>query len=268
MRHRGITLILIAAAVTAIACGDDDSPTGTAAVTSVSVTATSPNLFVGSTTQLVAATKDASGNAITGATVTWTSSSDAIATVSPTGLVTGVAPGNATITAASNGKTGTATLTITSKIVNFTASMTPAGEPPGLAGNPTGSGTFTATLDTTTNLFTWSGQFAGLTSTINNGHIHGPFVVGQTTPTAGVLLNFNPAASTGNSFTGVTFTGLNTATSGSVAGSVILNSSLPLTTAVNGDSLKKLLLNGAAYVNIHTTTNSGGEIRGQITKKP
>ncbi len=267
MRHRGITLIFIATAVTAIACGGDDSPTGTAAVTSVSVTAPNSNLFVGSTTQLSATAKDASGNAISGATVNWTSSSDAIATVSPTGLVTGVSPGNATITATSNGKTGTTTLTISSKIVNFAVSLTPAAEPPGLVGNPTGSGTFTATLDTTTNLFTWSGQFSGLTSTINNGHIHGPFVVGGAATTAGVLLNFNPAVSTGNSFTGVSFTGLNTATSGSVAGSVILNSSLSLTATVNGDSLRKLLLNGAAYVNIHTTSNPGGEIRAQLVKK-
>jgi hypothetical protein len=33
---------------------------------------------------------------------------------------------------------------------------------------------------------------------------------------------------------------------------------------VNGDSLKKLLLAGKTYVNIHTTTNQGGEIRAQL----
>jgi hypothetical protein len=82
-----------------------------------------------------------------------------------------------------------------------------------------------------------------------------------------VLLNFNPASSTGGTYSGVTFTGLNTGTSGSVAGSVVLNSTLQLSPTVNGDSLRKLLLNGAAYVNIHTTSNPGGEIRGQVAKK-
>jgi len=154
-----------------------------------------------------------------------------------------------------------------SKIVNFSATMTPAGEPGTLVGNPTGNGTFTATLDTSTNVFKWNGTFSGLTSNVNNGHIHGPFPSGTATA-AGVILNFNPAVSTGQSFTGVTFTGLSSATSGSISGQVVLNSSLTLTTQINGDSLRKLLLAGAAYVNIHTVSNPGGEIRGQIIKQP
>jgi hypothetical protein len=35
---------------------------------------------------------------------------------------------------------------------------------------------------------------------------------------------------------------------------------------VSGDSLKTLLNNGSAYVNVHTAANPGGEIRGQIEK--
>lgn len=66
-----------------------------------------------------------------------------------------------------------------SKILNFRAQLTPAGEPGTLNGNPQGSGTFTATLDTSTNVFTWTSTFAGLTSNINNGHIHGPFTPGD-----------------------------------------------------------------------------------------
>ena len=149
-----------------------------------------------------------------------------------------------------------------SKILNFTASMTPAGEPGNLNGNPTGSGTFTATLDTSTNVFTWTSTFSGLTSNINNGHIHGPFIPGGTATTAGVILNFNPTATPG-----ATFVGLNSATSGSTTGTVTLNSSYQPSTTVNGDSLRKLILAGAVYVNIHTTSNTGGEIRGQLTRK-
>jgi len=263
MRNRGIALIMMAAAIVAVACGGDDTPTGTAAVVAVTVSAPSAAIFVGATSQLTATAKDASGNAVSGAAVTWTSSSDAIATVSASGLVTGVAPGTATITATSNGKTGTATLTISSKTVSFSATMTPAGElGANLNGNPTGSGTLTATLDTTTNVFSWTGTFSGLTSNVNNGHIHGPFAQSATTGSAGVLLNFNPSVTPG-----ATFTGLNSATSGAVSGSVTLNAALTLTATVNGDSLKKLLLANATYVNIHTASNGGGEIRGQLLKK-
>ena len=154
-----------------------------------------------------------------------------------------------------------------SKIVNFTATMTPGGEPGALVGNPTGSGTFTASLDTSTNKFTWNGTFTGLTANASLGHIHGPFLQGAS-GSAGVILNFDPAVSTAAGFSGVTFTGLKAAPNGSFSGTAILNSSLQLTTAINGDSLRKLLLANAAYVNIHTATNAGGEIRGQIIKQP
>src|SRR5215216_4049783 len=52
-----------------------------------------------------------------------------------------------------------------SKILDFTATMTPANEP-SVTGNPTGNGTFTASLDTSTNEFTYSGTFTGLTANV------------------------------------------------------------------------------------------------------
>jgi hypothetical protein len=144
-----------------------------------------------------------------------------------------------------------------STVVHFQVTLTPAGEPPGLQGNPTGNGTFTATLDTATNVFTYTGTFTGLTSNVNNGHIHGPFTPGGTATTANVILNFN-------TLPGGTFVGIGTANAGSVSGTVTLNAATPISTAVNGDSLKKLLLAGKTYVNIHTVTNGGGEIRAQL----
>lgn len=148
-----------------------------------------------------------------------------------------------------------------SKILNFRAQLTPAGEPGTLNGNPQGSGTFTATLDTSTNVFTWTSTFAGLTSNINNGHIHGPFTPGGTTTTAGVVLNFNPQVTAG-----ATFSGLNAASSGATTGAVTLNTSFLSTATVNGDSLRKLIISGLTYVNIHTVSNGGGEIRGQLVR--
>jgi hypothetical protein len=149
-----------------------------------------------------------------------------------------------------------------SKIVNFTATLSPANEP-SVTGNPTGSGTFTATLDTSTNVFSYSFTFTGLTAAASLGHIHGPFTPGGASTSAGVILNFDPASTPG-----ATFVGFKTATVGSGTGTVTLNSSAQFSQGINGDSLRKLLLAGLTYANIHTATNPGGEIRGQITKKP
>jgi hypothetical protein len=63
--------------------------------------------------QLTATLRDAGGNVLTGRVVTWSTSASGVATVSGTGLVTGVSAGAATITATSEGKSGTAALTVT-----------------------------------------------------------------------------------------------------------------------------------------------------------
>src|SRR5439155_8194305 len=62
--------------------------------------------------------QDASGNALAGRVVTWSSSNTSVATVTGSGLVTGVAAGPATITAASEGKNGTAAITVTAAATN------------------------------------------------------------------------------------------------------------------------------------------------------
>src|SRR5213079_2429751 len=55
---------------------------------------------------------DASGNARSGRTVTWASSNTTVATVSASGLVTGKVAGTATITATSEGQSGTSAITV------------------------------------------------------------------------------------------------------------------------------------------------------------
>ncbi|MEK7239295.1 MAG: CHRD domain-containing protein [Gemmatimonadota bacterium] len=140
-----------------------------------------------------------------------------------------------------------------SKILTFKAVMNGAGEVP--ANSTTGTGTFTATLDTATNLFTYDIVFSGLGSNVNNGHIHGPAAA---TATAGTTINFNTWPGAQFSF------GLRAGTGHGVA---ILSASNPITATISGDSLKKLLFAGLTYANIHTTGNPGGEIRGQILKQ-
>ena len=55
--------------------------------------------YLGETVQLSASARTKNGTTISDATLTWSSSSSSVATVSPTGLVTAVTNGTATITA-------------------------------------------------------------------------------------------------------------------------------------------------------------------------
>ena len=81
-------------------------------VASVIVTPASSTILVGQKVQLSATTKDADGNVLTGHVVTWSADLSGNANVDQTGLVTGNATGSATITATSEGKSGTAGVTV------------------------------------------------------------------------------------------------------------------------------------------------------------
>ncbi len=84
-----------------------------APVASVDVTPTPASVIVGTTLQLTATPKDAAGNALTGRTVTWGTSNATLATVDANGLVTGNAAGGpVTITATSEGKSGSSAVTV------------------------------------------------------------------------------------------------------------------------------------------------------------
>jgi uncharacterized protein YjdB len=83
-------------------------------VATVSVTATTSTLLVGGTTQLTATVKDATGQMLSGRTVSWSSSDATKASVSTSGLVTAIAAGGpVTVTATSEGQTGTTGITVT-----------------------------------------------------------------------------------------------------------------------------------------------------------
>jgi uncharacterized protein YjdB len=95
---------------------------GTAAITvtalppvvaSVTVSPTSGSVDVGATLPLTATVKDAQGNVMTGQTIAWSSDNSLFAAVNSSGVVSGVAAGSATITATTSGKTGTASITVT-----------------------------------------------------------------------------------------------------------------------------------------------------------
>ena len=82
-------------------------------VASMTVTPGSASGVVGQTFQLAAVPRDASGKVLSGRSVTWASSNTAVATVTGGGAVTAVTVGSATITATSEGKSGTASITVT-----------------------------------------------------------------------------------------------------------------------------------------------------------
>jgi uncharacterized protein YjdB len=83
-----------------------------APVATVSVSPASTSVAVGGTVQLAVTLRDASGNVLSGRVVTWSSNATSVATVSVNGLVTALVLGSATITATSEGQSGTAAITV------------------------------------------------------------------------------------------------------------------------------------------------------------
>jgi len=106
----------ILAAVSGSSCEQPSPPAppglDTAAVASVTVSPPSASVQVGQTAQLTATPKQASGAPLGGRVVTWSTSDSTVARVSASGLVTGRAAGSATVTATSEGKTGTSAITV------------------------------------------------------------------------------------------------------------------------------------------------------------
>jgi WD40 repeat protein len=86
------------------------SPTN--GIVSVIVSPGSASIAVAKTAQLAATPLNSAGEAVSGLTATWSSSSVGVATVSTDGLVTAVAVGTAVITARIDGVSGTATVTV------------------------------------------------------------------------------------------------------------------------------------------------------------
>ena len=91
-------------------------PAGPVPVASVVVSPSSTTLEIGQTAQLTATVTDAGGNLLSGRTIAWSSSSQAVATVGAAGLVTAVGPGVTTLTATSEGRSGTAAATVVAPV--------------------------------------------------------------------------------------------------------------------------------------------------------
>jgi uncharacterized protein YjdB len=146
--NTAIATVSASGLVTAVAAGSatitatSETKTGSALVTvaaapapvaTVTVSPAAPSVQAGSTVQLSAVTRDANNNVLTGRVVTWSSANTSIAGISASGLVTALVVGSVQVTATSEGKTGTSSITVTAA---------PPPPPPGSA-EPTGMNTIT-----------------------------------------------------------------------------------------------------------------------------
>ena len=118
--HRTIIRLSALLAVVALAkgCGDGESPSAPpmpepARPTTVTVSPATTELTVlGATVQLSAEVRDQNATVMAGATVTWTTSANSVATVDASGLVRAVGNGTATITASAGSASGSAAVTV------------------------------------------------------------------------------------------------------------------------------------------------------------
>lgn len=100
----------------------------------------------------------------------------------------------------------------------------------------TGTGNGTASYDDVSGVFSWNYNYSGLSGTVTVSHFHGPAVPGV-----------NAVAQVGVP------TPLDNPNTGTA----------PITPTQGAD-----LINGLWYLNVHSTVNPAGEIRGQLTIDP
>jgi carboxypeptidase family protein/Big-like domain-containing protein len=108
MARKRLTLVaMLLAACSGGTGGPDPEP-----VASVTIAPANPTLVPLQTTQLSATLKDAAGATLSGRSITWSSSATTVASVSGTGLVTAVLAGTTTVTASSEGRNASVTVTV------------------------------------------------------------------------------------------------------------------------------------------------------------
>jgi uncharacterized protein YjdB len=107
-------LLLLPAIVT---CGGGTEPEP---VASIELTPATVTVEPGLTSQLTATARSAAGTALPGRAFTWAVGSATIASVSQTGLVTGLAEGTTTVSASAEGQTASATVNVRTPVATVT----------------------------------------------------------------------------------------------------------------------------------------------------
>jgi plastocyanin len=100
-------------AVAAVACASDSNgPGGNQQIAAVQITTSKATLRPGEQSQFTAIAVNLGGTEIETVSPTWNSAAPSVATVSPAGIVTGVAPGSTSVTATIGGITGSRVVTV------------------------------------------------------------------------------------------------------------------------------------------------------------
>lgn len=125
-------LALAGLAVASATCADTTAPADTRTVATVRVDPDSVSIRVGHDLQMTALLLDSVGDTLTGRAVQWASADTGLATVSPTGLVTGRSPGHVDVVATAGTVAGRAFLTVLTPVgwvgpVPDTATLVPSG---------------------------------------------------------------------------------------------------------------------------------------------
>jgi len=212
-RNAGIASISASGSVTGVAAGTatltatSEGKSGTAIVTvspaqvaTITVVPNTLSLVPGQSGSLTAELRDQAGNPLSGRAVSWSTNTGSIATVSASGNVLGVAVGTATITATSEGKSGTAAVTVSAIPVATVAII-----PGSLALPLFETGTLNAEVrDQSGNVLTgrqiaWSSSNIGVATVSASGAVTG-VAVGTATITAtsegksgGAIVSVTPA---------------------------------------------------------------------------
>jgi murein DD-endopeptidase MepM/ murein hydrolase activator NlpD len=103
---------LLLLTVSSVSCENEPADVGTPPGINISVTPITLVLSVGASAQLAATVRGLDGTVLTGREVQWSSSAPAVADVSPSGIVTAVAPGTANVGAYSAQSVGFARVVV------------------------------------------------------------------------------------------------------------------------------------------------------------
>jgi trimeric autotransporter adhesin len=258
--HRSQIVAVLAAALLGCSGGSGyGSPTTppTPVLTSILVAGGS-TVAVGAALQVTASPRDQNGNAIA-ATVNWSSGATNIATVNGSGVVTGVAPGTAVITASSGSVSANTTVTVTAPLVLTSISVgggasVVAGSTLQLTAAPVdqNGNAIAATI-------TWSSGATGIATVSNAGLVTGvaagTAVITAASGSVSATTTITVTAAASLRLTTITLSG---------GSSVVAGSTLQLTAAPkdqNGNAIAATITWASSATGV-ASVNSGGLVTG------